>query len=186
MSSGVEHRSAVAALRAMAHPVRLRILSLLTGTAMSAAEVSRELGLTHANASYHLRLLAQTGHLVEAGEEAIRGGRAKRYRYDADRPVQTAPDTATAVQFYDALAAELVRRARLRRHGGGRATSSDAELWVPPEAWGRAVDAVSATVEDLHRMAVPIRSADAVHVSVTTALFELVEPGALADDRDRP
>lgn len=175
MSSGVERRAQVAELRAMAHPVRLRILSLLTGTAMSAAEVARELDLTHANASYHLRLLAQTGHLVDAGEEAIRGGRAKRYRYDADRPVQMAPDTATAVLFYDAIAAELVRRARLRRHGGGRASSSDAELWVPEQAWGRAVDQVLSTVDDLHRSAVPIRSAGAVHVSITTALFEMVE-----------
>jgi DNA-binding transcriptional ArsR family regulator len=170
----------------MAHPVRLRILSLLTGTPMSAAEVARELDLTHANASYHLRLLAQTGHLVEAGEEAIRGGRAKRYRYDTDRHVQSAPDTATAVQFYDAIADELARRARLRRHGGSRATSSDAELWVPPEAWGRAVDAVSATVEDLHREAVPIRSAGAVHVSVTTALFEMVVAGATVAKDDQP
>ena len=32
------------ALRAVAHPVRLRILSLLTGTELSAAEVARELG----------------------------------------------------------------------------------------------------------------------------------------------
>ena len=48
----------VASLRAVAHPVRLRILSLLTGTELSAAEVARELDLTHANASYHLRVLA--------------------------------------------------------------------------------------------------------------------------------
>ena len=40
------------ALRATAHPVRLQILSLLTGAEMSAAEVARELDLTHANASY--------------------------------------------------------------------------------------------------------------------------------------
>ena len=41
----------VSGLRALAHPVRLRILSLLTGTELSAAEIARELGLTHANAS---------------------------------------------------------------------------------------------------------------------------------------
>ena len=68
-------------LRAVAHPVRLRILSLLTGSAMSAAEVARELDLTHANASYHLRILLESGTVVEAGEERIRGGVAKRYRY---------------------------------------------------------------------------------------------------------
>ena len=111
MSSGVENRAQVAELRAMAHPLRLRILSLLTGNPMSAAEVARELDLTHANASYHLRLLAQTGHLVEAGEEAIRGGRAKRYRYDVERPPRSAPDAATAATYYRAMASELVRRA---------------------------------------------------------------------------
>ena len=68
-------------LRAMAHPVRLRMVSLLTGSAMSAAEVARELGLTHANASYHLRILLDSGEIVEAGEERIRGGVAKKYRY---------------------------------------------------------------------------------------------------------
>lgn len=50
-----------AELRALAHPLRLRILSLLTGQAMSAAEVARALGCTQANASYHLRLLASVG-----------------------------------------------------------------------------------------------------------------------------
>lgn len=164
----------VAALRAMAHPVRLRILSLLTGTAMSAAEVARELGFTHANASYHLRLLADAGHLVDAGEEAIRGGRAKRYRYDVAGPIRMASDPGAAAQYYAALAAELARRAGLRR-SGGRATSSDAELWVPAEAWSAAVDRVLSTVEDLHGSAVPNRSDGAVHVSVTTAMFEMTE-----------
>ena len=72
-----------AALRAMAHPVRLRILSLLTGAALTAAEVARELELTHANASYHLRNLLAGGMIQVDGEEKIRGGVAKRYRYHA-------------------------------------------------------------------------------------------------------
>ena len=54
----------VARLRATAHPVRLRIMSLLTAEAMSAADVARALELTHANASYHLRVLHDIGELV--------------------------------------------------------------------------------------------------------------------------
>ncbi|MEV1205735.1 winged helix-turn-helix domain-containing protein, partial [Microbispora rosea] len=38
-------------LRALAHPVRLRMLSLMWGAPMSAAELSRELGISHALAS---------------------------------------------------------------------------------------------------------------------------------------
>jgi DNA-binding transcriptional ArsR family regulator len=68
----------VSSLRALAHPLRLQILSLLTDTALSAAEVAGELGTPQANASYHLRVLAETGQVVSAGQERIRGGVAKR------------------------------------------------------------------------------------------------------------
>src|SRR3954454_21445275 len=85
MSLGDEPDRRQAALRAMAHPVRLRMLSLLTGASLTAADVARELGLAHASASYHLRSLLSAGLIVQAGEERIRGGIAKRYRYDADR-----------------------------------------------------------------------------------------------------
>ena len=76
-------------LRALAHPVRLRILSLLTGADLTAADVARELGITHANASYHLRFLLDAGEIAVSGEESIRGGRARRYRHhwrEEDRP----------------------------------------------------------------------------------------------------
>ena len=62
-----DERSGVRRLRATAHPVRLEMLSLLTGAELSAAEVARELGITQANASYHLRLLRTAGLLEEAG-----------------------------------------------------------------------------------------------------------------------
>ncbi len=88
----------VSEMRATAHPVRLQMLSLLTGTQLSAAEIARELGITHANASYHLRLLAAAGLVVEAGEEKIRGGIAKRYRHP-----------------WDAGGGSTVRRPRARR-----------------------------------------------------------------------
>jgi len=76
-----DERSDVRRLRATAHPIRLEMLSLLTGAELSAAEVARELGITHANASYHLRTLLDAGELVIASEEKIRGGVAKRYRH---------------------------------------------------------------------------------------------------------
>ena len=89
---------AVARLRATAHPVRLRMLSLLTAEAMSAAEVARALELTHANASYHLRQLHDVGALVVESEEKIRGGVAKRYRSTprkTSHPASPAPTSAS-------------------------------------------------------------------------------------------
>jgi DNA-binding transcriptional ArsR family regulator len=175
MSSGVADPAQVAALRAMAHPIRLRILSLLTGAPMSAAEVARELDITHANASYHLRLLSHAGLLVDAGEESIRGGKAKRYRYDVEHPGGSSGDPEANALYYQAIAGELVRRATSRLTTGAKATSSDAELWVDRDAWEDAVQRVTAAVVDLHRAAAAPHAEGTVHVSVTTALFEMGE-----------
>lgn len=172
MSSGVVDPAQVSALRAMAHPLRLRMLSLLTGAAMSAAEVARELGITHANASYHLRQLHAARLLVVAEEESVRGGKAKRYRYDVDSPSATASDAHSAEHYYRAIAGELVRRAA-RRELGADGASSDAELWVREEDWRAAVDGVAAAVTALHRAAQPPRTEGALRVSITTALFEM-------------
>ena len=173
MSSGVGDRASLADLRAMAHPVRLRILSLLTGAPMSAAEVARELDLTHANASYHLRLLHETGLLVDAGGETIRGGRAKRYRYNLDHPGSSSPDAAASALYYQAVAGELVRRATSRRSVGEKGSSTDAELWVSREAWEEVVDRVTTAMVDLHRAASAPHRRGTIQVSVTAALFEM-------------
>ena len=167
----------VRALRILAHPIRLRILSLLTGSAMSAAEVGRELGLTHANASYHLRQLLEAHAIVEAGEERIRGGIAKRYRYPHERDFRAADTPARPtsgedrVQLARAHGSELERR--LLAPGVARINNSDLEGWVSPEAWERAralLIEASAVLHDANR---PPRSADTVHVSFTTWAFEM-------------
>ncbi len=170
----------VSSLRAVAHPLRLRMLSLLTGTAMSAAEIARELDLTHANASYHLRVLAEAGEVVEAGEERIRGGVAKRYRHPWDRARPSAsPDAGPGAGGEEAretyvrvLAGELVRRFGLRSRRA-RAHLTDAEVWVPPEVWEQAVALVDAAARLVHAEARPPRSAGTVHVNLSAALFPM-------------
>ncbi|MCW2845014.1 MAG: ArsR family transcriptional regulator [Nocardioides sp.] len=58
-------------LRAVAHPVRNRILSELSATGtMRAADVARELEIPANQASFHLRQLAKYGLVEEAPEEA--------------------------------------------------------------------------------------------------------------------
>jgi len=102
-------------LRVLAHPLRLRILSLLTGTALSAAEAARELGETQANVSYHVRRLYDAGLLEVAEEVRIRGGRAKRYRHQPDsgkRLTRRAPGEEKLLT--KAIANELLRRASSR------------------------------------------------------------------------
>jgi DNA-binding transcriptional ArsR family regulator len=163
-------------LRAVAHPVRLRILSLLTGSAMSAAEVARELGLTHANASYHLRLLHESGTIVEAGEERIRGGVAKRYRYDPTQQRDDGDrlDTDGRVATAHAVADELERRL-VRRKPDGLQHFSDLDGWVPPEVSQRVLELLreaSALMHDANRTP---RTPGTVHVSATSWIFELTD-----------
>jgi len=169
-----------AKLRALAHPLRLRILSLLTGSAMTAAEVARELGLTHANASYHLRHLLAAGQIEIAGEERIRGGVAKRYRHDpeadfnrpkADPPPGDPRPTPDHLLFYEALAAELRRRSRGMIRA--RAHLTDAELWVSPEAYAEVEKQLTKASRALHRAAVAPRTPGAVRVGATFALFRM-------------
>ena len=170
-------------LRATAHPLRLRMLSLLTGAAMSAAEVGRELGVSQANASYHLRLLERAGLVRVVEEVRVRGGAARRYRHESSAEPFVVPDAgqqaddASRTAYYALLAAEL------RRRGAGRVTgpavSTDAELWVPADVWRRVVAEVGQASARLHAAARPPRSAGTIHVSMTAALFQ-----AQAHDND--
>ena len=171
----------VSSLRAVAHPVRLRILSLLTGTEMSAAEIARELDLTHANASYHLRVLADAGEVVEAGEEKIRGGVARRYRHPWDR-VRPSPAAGPGARGQEeremhvrALAEELVRRFG-RRKDRTRAQLTDAELWVTPEVWEQVTSLVAEAGRLLHASARPPRTEGTARVNLSVAAFRMADP----------
>ncbi|WP_134739463.1 helix-turn-helix domain-containing protein [Nocardioides sp. 503] len=157
----------VRALRSTAHPLRLRILSLLTAAELSAAEVARELGVTHANASYHLRVLLDAGEVVVAGEERIRGGVAKRYRHPWRQ--EDHGDRRRGVDIRT-MAHEMVRRMDLREPGP-KASFTDAELWVEPEVWERAVRLVVEASELVHAEARPSRTEGTAPVSLTVAAF---------------
>jgi DNA-binding transcriptional ArsR family regulator len=177
MSLGEGAGKRQAALRAMAHPVRLQIMSLLTGAPLTAAEVARELGLTHANASYHLRNLLAAGMIVPAGEERIRGGMAKRYRYDADRDRESEKahgprSDAENRMLYAAVANELVRRTA-QAEWTGKSTMSDAELWVDPERWLELRNRVAQAALDLHAAARPPRTPGTIRTSTTIAMFQM-------------
>ncbi|CAN5707697.1 hypothetical protein BH11ACT8_BH11ACT8_29290 [soil metagenome] len=181
--------AAVSALRATAHPVRLQMLSLLTGTAMSAAEVARELELTHANASYHLRVLLDAGELVEAGEEKIRGGVAKRYRYPHERRGHNPQRRARATDDYQvsylrALGVELERRVRRRVRGGS--PMSDLEGWVEPEVWKRACDLLLEASMLLHENNRAPRTPGTIHVSQTSVAFRMTQPDPIETPDDNP
>lgn len=162
-------------LRATAHPLRLRMLSLLTGVSLSASEVARELGVSQANASYHLRVLAKAGLVVEAGEERIRGGVAKRYRHPWEENARhSSHDTAYREQYLRTMGAELVRRHRLREPGTPSMTA-DAELWVTPDIRDQVLELVTRAATLLHVEARPPRTEGTAPMNLTVAAFQMHE-----------
>ncbi len=175
----------VSSLRAMAHPVRLRILSLLTGAEMSAAEIARELNISHANASYHLRQLAAVEAVVEAGEEKIRGGVAKRYRHPWDKgEAGPKPNAEDSRLYMQAIADELVRRFDWRRPKT-KGMLSDAEMWVQPQVWGEVMSLLTRASDLMHREAQPPRSEGTIHVNATTVAFQMIDrPAGPEDSKD--
>lgn len=171
-------------LRATAHPIRLQLLSLLTGTAMSAAEAGRELRLSQATASYHLRVLERAGIIRVVEVVRVRGGEAKRYRHESSaRPFRigetpgsepSARDAEERALYVAALADELLRRSASR--AGGPQVTTDAELWVDPRVWNRVVTLVGGASALLHAEAKAPRTPGTSPVSMTAALFPLKRP----------
>lgn len=179
MSLEVGRQQLVAALRARAHPLRLRMLSLLTGAALSAAELARELEVSQALASYHLRQLADAGLVVLVEERSRRGGRERRYRHEVELAADVpATDEQAQALFVEAIVEELRRRS-LQRMPGLRGLTVDAELWVHPQDWEEARQAIAAAAIALHGRACRPYEPGAVHVNTTVVMFPML-------DRDQP
>jgi len=158
-------------LRALSHPLRLRILSLVTGRAMSSAELARELGLTHAAVSFHVRQLASAGYLELAETRSVRGGQERRYRSrSGGREQWETEDPRMTVQ---ATAAELTRR--LDAGPTHWRVFSDGELWVEPQVWADAVARIGSVLTDLDAAATAPQTPGTVHVSATAMLFAFVD-----------
>ena len=160
-------------LRAMAHPLRLQILSLTAGAALSAAELAEELGIAHAAASYHARQLAEAGLLeVVDDDPAERSGPGRppvRYRYDHRRGGHLDRSTG-AEALWAATAQDMQRRIRARtRHHVG----ADGEVWLAPEDFEEVCELAARISQLMHERAQRPRAEGAVHASVSVYAFEL-------------
>lgn len=71
-------------IRALSHPLRLRLLELLEERPLTATEAAAALGTTPANCSFHLRLLARHGFVVEASGGVGRQRPWQRVERDLD------------------------------------------------------------------------------------------------------
>ncbi|MBE1585681.1 helix-turn-helix domain-containing protein [Nonomuraea angiospora] len=117
-----------AAMRAFAHPVRLALHELLMRAgAMTAADAAREVGISQALASYHLRQLAKYGFVEQAAarDERERPWKATEAVQEWDDEA-AGPEQAAARSLLEQVIAEraLSRLAEWQQHRGDE-----------PEAW---------------------------------------------------
>jgi predicted ArsR family transcriptional regulator len=159
-------------LRAMAHPVRLRILSLTGGAAMSAAEIADELGILHAAASYHARQLAEAGLLQVVDDTEMRSGPGRppvRYRYVPTQS-QRLDRSGGAEALWNATSQDILRRLRARTRSR---VGADAEVWMSADDFER-VCVLAQQISDLiHQRAQRAGTRGTIHGSVSVFAFEL-------------
>lgn len=96
--------------RALAHPLRLRIIRLCLDEALTNREISDRLGEQPATVLYHVRTLVRSGFVVAEAERRGRRG-AREIPYRSTRKswgLSLPPDVAGNVAVIDAARAEIV------------------------------------------------------------------------------
>ncbi|MEV4472347.1 helix-turn-helix domain-containing protein [Nonomuraea sp. NPDC049504] len=180
-----------AAMRAFAHPVRLALHELLMRSgAMTAADAAREVGVSQALASYHLRQLARYGFVeqAEARDDRERPWKVTSLTQDWS-DVDTSPEKSAARGLLEQVMAEraLARLAEWQerrgaepeewRQAGGIGTSylyvTPEELAELDEGIGRLLEPLMARIADASE-----RPEGARPVQLTTLLVPLPETGS--------
>ncbi|MEV4333200.1 helix-turn-helix domain-containing protein [Streptomyces sp. NPDC049597] len=131
----LDPRRDAAALKALTHPLRIRLLGMLRqdGPA-TASELALRTGESSASTSYHLRVLAKYAFIEEAGS---RDGRERRWR--ALHDVTSWSNAAMADSDESRAFVDAARRAQLdhlerslARHGADLGSGHLGEAWLEP------------------------------------------------------
>lgn len=164
------------ALRALAHPVRIRLLGLLRREGpLTASEAGRRLGESSGSASYHLRQLERFG-LVEEAEGAT--GRTRPWRatalYTSWPNVAATPELADAAGAFERI---VVARYVERLERWLERRRADPPEWQDAAALGDSL--LYLTVDELARLRDELQS-------LADPYLERVEQPELRPDRSRP
>lgn len=143
-----ELSSADALVKALSHPVRAEVLTILTERISSPKEMAAELGRKLPNVSYHVRVLDELGLIEIVKEEAVRGSVA--HFYTAVEPEVVANPEWTSLSpkvrdvfsgyTVDALLSDLARSASAgilgRRENADRLVTRT-PLLLDEEGWNK-------------------------------------------------
>ncbi len=131
-SDPVAHERVVSdplALRALAHPIRQQLLGLIGREGrLTGAEAARQLGISQALASHHLRQLAKYGYVEPAEAD---DHRARPWRVTSTS-THLRPEVAEGREASDALQLMAAERAVQELHDWQRRRSEVDPAWVEP------------------------------------------------------
>lgn len=160
---------------AMAHPLRLEILGLLVEGPATASMLARRLGESSGSTSYHLRVLARAGAIVEDPELGTRRERWWR-RPDPFVLIPTDDDlegraiTARVLGLFFARDEQARRRIVTRDVGAAWRAGAFVGNWfleLTPQEADALAERLATLVQELRARPEPTRGADRALVSVS-------------------
>jgi len=157
-------------LRALGHPTRLRMLSLMWSGPLSAATLAAELGISHGLASQHLRTLDRAGLVQLVEVRPKRGGRERLYRTVKGSPLSDRTDASPLLT--EAFVNNLRERLTMRVPDS-ESVVTDAELWVTPEVWNEYRKRLHDLMHELHEHSQPPRTPGTTPIGATLMAFEM-------------
>jgi DNA-binding transcriptional ArsR family regulator len=165
------------AMRALAHPTRVRMMHLLRSEALSASALARRLGIRFGSARYHLRSLEQAGIALRVGERTRRGGTEILFEVPRDFSVDEGPDTpvGTRQAMNHAYVAEVVRRmdaASLERFDTARDVRATREVELDAAGVVAATQALHTFLHRLDELALERPTEDSMTFTAATLFFQ--------------
>jgi DNA-binding transcriptional ArsR family regulator len=181
----------LAAMRALAHPIRVRMLHLLRTETLSASELGRRLRIRFGSAQYHLRTLERAGIARRVGERRKRGGVEVLFEVPhslwVDHDAEAPPGMRQAV--YHAYLAELQRRldaaaAEPDPLDTERDAFSSRELELRPEELPAATEALHVFLHRLDELALERPNEESLPFTASVQLFRI--PRSASQHPDAP
>jgi DNA-binding transcriptional ArsR family regulator len=174
-------------VKACAHPLRMRILSLLDNRIASPSEIAAELGTPLSNTSYHVRQLASL-ELVKLVDRAARRGAIEHYYTATVRPTitddgwESLPDIVKRAIMGSGLQQAVAHIAKAVEGGGfdrKDAHYSRTAARLDHEGWaliatelGKALRRIDAIVTESERRVAANPGSDWQNATVLMMLFE--------------
>lgn len=147
-------------VKALAHPLRIRILAILEERVASPSQIAEELDAPLGNVSYHVRQLADLGLIKLVKETPVRGTLEHHYRAEirpriSDRAFNTAPDmvkSATVGATLGQIGDAVNRAAAEGGFGRSDAHLSRLPLLLDDEGWKKVASELEGLVDRIDKI----------------------------------